>query len=304
MLMPSLSHHGRGLLFLFLVLVLAAAVASSRGDDDTYAVSACRSRPYLCGGVNISYPFYLASDDGESYCGYPGLAVTCDNNNNNNNRRPVLKLGGDSYTISGIDYANLTVSLADADAAGSSGCPVVDHNVTIPPAIRLSLILHSVDYLFFFAGCTFGPDAEPDPKPPKPPTIKPITCGDMDKPPADSMAFVLPRGEVPPGDWSTACRQVFEVPVLKSSVPSKDVAEDPVWRNDGYGEALRAGFLLGWDRSSGGRCGQCEQSSGKCGYSRAGEFAGCLCADGRVGDGGSCSKISADSSSALSWPGT
>ena len=297
-------HHDRGRLLL--VLLLLAAAVASRGDDDTYAVSACRSRPYLCGGVNISYPFYLASDDakavpdhdGESYCGYPGLAVICDGAN----KKPVLKLGDDNYTVSVIDYANLVVSLADADAAGAGngGCPVVDHNVTIPPAVQLSLILHSVDYLFFFVGCSFGTEAEPAPKPPKPPTIKPITCGDMDKP--ASMTFVLPRGEVPPGDWSSACRQVFEVPVLKSSVPSKAVAEDPVWRNDGYSKALRAGFQLGWDRSS-GPCGQCEQSSGKCGYNRAGEFLGCLCADGRVGDGGSCSKISADSS-ALFWPGT
>jgi len=296
---PTPSHHHDRVLLLLVLLLLAAAVAS-RGDDDTYAVSACRSRPYLCGGVNISYPFYLASDDakavpdhdGESYCGYPGLAVSCDDANN----KAVLKLGDDNYTVSGIDYANLIVSLADADAAGAGngGCPVVDHNVTIPPAVRLSLILHSVDYLFFFVGCSFGTEAEPAPKPPKPPTIKPITCGDMDKP--ASMTFVLPRGEVPPGDWSSACRQVFEVPVLKSSVPSKAVAEDPVWRNDGYGKALRAGFQLGWDPSS-GPCGQCEQSSGKCGYNRAGEFLGCLCADG------GCSKISADSS-ALSWPGT
>ncbi|XP_066312349.1 LEAF RUST 10 DISEASE-RESISTANCEUS RECEPTOR-LIKE PROTEIN KINASE-like 2.1 isoform X2 [Miscanthus floridulus] len=287
--MLSLSHHDRGLLHLLVLLLLAAAVAS-RGDDDTYAVSACRSRPYLCGGVNISYPFYLASDDakavpdhdGESYCGYPGLAIICDGANN----KPVLKLGDDNYTVSGIDYANLIVSLADADAAGAGngGCPVVDHNVTIPPAVRLSLILHSVDYLFFFVGCSFGPEAEPAPKPPKPPTIKPITCGDMDKP--ASMTLVLPRGEVPPGDWSSACRQIFEVPVLKSSIPPD--AQDPVWRKDGYGKALRAGFQLGWDRSSGGPCGQCEQSSGKCGYNRAGEFLGCLCPDGRVGDGGSC----------------
>ncbi|XP_066312374.1 LEAF RUST 10 DISEASE-RESISTANCEUS RECEPTOR-LIKE PROTEIN KINASE-like 2.1 isoform X3 [Miscanthus floridulus] len=286
--MLSLSHHDRGLL----LLLLAAAVAS-RGDDDTYAVSTCRSRPYLCGGVNISYPFYLASDDakavpdhdGESYCGYPGLAVICDGANN----KPVLKLGDDNYTVSGIDYANLIVSLADADAAGAGngGCPVVDHNVTITPPVRLSLILHSVDYLFFFVGCSFGPEAEPAPKPPKPPTIKPITCGDMDKP--ASMTLVLPRGEVPPGDWSSACRQIFEVPVLKSSMPPD--AQDPVWRKDGYGKALRAGFQLGWDRSSGGPCGQCEQSRGKCGYNRAGEFLGCLCADG-----GSCNIVASTSS--------
>lgn len=93
-----------------LLLLLFLAVGCS--GDDTYAASACRWRPYLCGGVNISYPFYLASDtkavpdhDGESYCGYPGLAVTCDGGN-----RAVLKLGGDNYTVSRIDYASLIVS--------------------------------------------------------------------------------------------------------------------------------------------------------------------------------------------------
>lgn len=306
--MPSLSHLDRGLLLLPL-LVLAAAVASrGDGDDASYTVSACRSRPYLCGGVNISYPFYLASDTeavpdlaGESYCGYPGLAVSCGGG------EPVLRLGDDSYAVLRIDYANQVVSLADADAAAGDdgGCPVVDHNVTIPqdtPA-RLSLLHSAVDYLLFFVGCSFGPGPDPEaagPRPPKPRSIKPITCGDLGSTPG-SMPFVLPRGEVPPGDWSSACRQVFEAPVLRDSVPSD--AQDPLWRSGGYGSALRAGFQLGWDRSS-GPCGQCEQSSGgMCGYSRAGEFLGCLCADGRVRDGG-CSTISAGPSSALSLSGT
>ncbi|CAO2178695.1 unnamed protein product [Urochloa humidicola] len=296
--MPSLLCH-RGLLVLLLLLL--AAVPPSRGDD-AYAVSACRQQPYICGGVNITYPFYLANEtkavpdhDGESYCGYPGLAVTCDEASSNS--KAVLKLGNDSYTVSRIDYASLTVSLA---AAGDgNGCPIVDHNVTIPASVRLALPISAVEHLFFFINCSFGPgpdaaDAadQPKPRPPKPPSIKPITCGGADKAGAVS-SFVLPSRDVPPGDWSGACRQIFDVPVLRDSVPRD--AQDPKWRKDGYGKAIRAGFLLGWDRSS-GECAQCEQDNGKCGYSGEGEFLGCLCGDGHM-DGGGCSKTLADSSS-------
>jgi len=98
---------------------------------------------------------------------------------------------------------------------------------------------------------------------------------------------------VPPGDWFSACTRVFEVPVLRGAAPRD--AQDPKWRSDGYGKALRAGFQLGWKRGS-GECGRCEQSGGKCGFGRGGEFLGCLCANGRMGDGG-CSKTLADSSS-------
>jgi hypothetical protein len=93
------------------------------------------------------------------------------------------------------------------------------------------------------------------------------------------------------GDWSSACRQVFKVPVLRDSI-SLD-AQDPKWRNNGYGRALSAGFQLRWDRSS-GECSRCEQSSGKCGYSQAGEFVRCLCADGHV-DGDGCGGVLSDS---------
>nr|CAB3473943.1 unnamed protein product [Digitaria exilis] len=294
--MLSLSHHhDRGLLLMLLLLTMA--IVTSRGD----ATSACRRLPYLCGGVNISYPFYLASDtkaipdhDGESYCGYPGLAISCHGSSSN---KAILNLSGDSYAISSIDYTNLTVSLADADASSNGNCPTVDHNVTIPPVVKLALPISAVDYLFFFVNCSFGhPDADDldpfttKPKPPKPPTIKPITCGGFDEA-REPMTFVLPTGDVPPGDWSGACESVFEAPVLRGAVPRD--AMDPKWRSDGYGKALRDGFRLAWDRSS-GRCGQCEQSGGMCGYGRGGEFLGCLCADGRVEDGG-CSKILADS---------
>nr|CAB3477990.1 unnamed protein product [Digitaria exilis] len=218
--MLPLSHRA-----LLPLLLLTMAIVTSRGDD-TYATSACRWQPYLCGDVNISYPFYLASDtkaipdhDGESYCGYPGLAISCNRSSN----KAILNLAGDSYAVSSIDYTNLTVSLADADASNGD-CPTVDHNVTIPPDVKLALPISAVDYLFFFVNCSFGhPDAD-----------------DLDP-------FTTKRSE----------------------------------------------RRLGWDRSS-GQCGQCELSGGMCGYGSGGEFLGCLCADGRVEDGG-CSKILADS---------
>ncbi|CAL4962006.1 unnamed protein product [Urochloa decumbens] len=302
--MPPLSNHARRGLLLLLLLFSFLAAGCSGADDAAYAVSACRWQPYLCGGVNITYPFYLASDakavpdrDGESYCGYPGLGIRCDGGTT-----AVLKLDNDSYAVSRIDYASLTVSLADADATaagGSTGCPVVDHNVTIPASVHLALPISAVDHLFFFVSCSFGPgpDADPalaKPRPPKPPSIKPITCGGADKAPGGGLSFVLPSRDVPPGDWSGACRQIFQVPVLRESVPRD--AQDPKWRSDGYRKALRAGFLLGWDRSS-GDCSLCEQSSGKCGYSSAGEFLSCLCADGRMADGGCSKTLIADSSS-------
>ncbi|GJM93519.1 hypothetical protein PR202_ga10081 [Eleusine coracana subsp. coracana] len=288
--MPS-SHcrHGGGLLPVLLILL--AAAAATHGDDDTYAAPACRRQPYVCGMVNITYPFYLSSGDTESYCGYPGLDVRCDGGT-----RAVLRLGTGTYTVSRIDYDNLTVSLADADANAAGSCPTVSHNVTIPTDIRLFLRDSAVDYLLFFLDCSFGgpkPTGDDAPKPPKPPSFKPITTCGGEKGAAAS--FAIPRADVPSGDWSRACRAVFEVPVLRDAVPS-NARNDPAWRNGGYAAAIRAGFQVGWERSS-GRCVQCEQGNGKCVYGRGGAFLGCVCADdGRVDSTGGCSRIVSD------WP--
>lgn len=283
------------------LLLLALLVATTHGDDDNYAAPAnCRRQTFICGAVNITYPFYLSSDT-EPYCGYPGLAVRCDGGT-----KAVLRLGADNhtYTVSRIDYDNLTVSLADASIAAAAGtCPTVDHNVTVPtpaPGAPLFLRAAALDYLLFFLECSFGgpkPAAGDEPKPPKPPSIKPITCGggggsDDDKGPgrdAANLSFVVPRADVPSGDWpSRACRAVFEVPVLRDAVP-RGARDDDAWRGGGYGAALRSGFQVGWERSSSGACARCEQGDGKCGYSRGGKFLACVCADGRADAGGGCS---------------
>jgi hypothetical protein len=188
------SPLGRGLLtFLF----LAAAIASSRGDDTYTAAPACRRQPYVCGTVSIAYPFYLSNETEAPHCGYPGLAVRCDGGNT-----AILQLGADNYKVSRIDYDNLTVSLADA-AAATGSCVTVDHNVTFPPGAQLFLSSAAVDYLLFFLDCAFGgPKLPAAPDGPKPPSIKPITCGggsDKGPGPGAVASFLLPVGAVPRG---------------------------------------------------------------------------------------------------------
>ncbi|EMS48970.1 hypothetical protein TRIUR3_06248 [Triticum urartu] len=178
---------------------------------------------------------------------------------------------GDDYTVSNINYTSLTVSLTDADVGGDGTCPMVDHNVTVPKQFHLPT--STIAYLFF-VNCTFLPVADFATLR-KPPSIKPVTCGSSGQEPA--MSFVLPERE-----------SVYRAPVLKDALPAD--AKDPGWREDGYAKALRGGFQVSTDRSS-GPCSQCEQSSGKCGYNRTGEFSGCFCANGVLVGNDGCSEI-------------
>lgn len=279
--MSPLYRHRLGHVIVLLVVLFAAA---SHGDPagGAYDRPTCQPEPSTCGHLSVKYPFHLydRTEEPHSPCGYPGLDIVCDDD------KPALRLGGDDYTVSDIDYSSLTVSLADADVGGDGTCPMVHHNVTVPKQFHLPT--STIAYLFFFVNCTFEPDAAPKPLR-KPPSIKPVTCRTTEEEP--SMSFVLPEREIPPKDWWQVCRSVYAAPVLKDALPAD--AKDPGWRDDGYAKALRGGFQVGWDRSS-GPCGQCEQSGGKCGYNRTGGFLGCFCANGAlmVGSAAGCSKIS------------
>ncbi|KAF0917864.1 hypothetical protein E2562_021519 [Oryza meyeriana var. granulata] len=258
-----------------LLLLLFLLVAASHGDasGDTYNTSMCRQEPAYCGNVYISYPFYLAEDtkdlngSSNSYCGYPGLAIDCDDD------KPMLQLNGtDKYKVNNISYGSITnVSLVYREFLDDSiGCPRVDHNVTFSPGSWLFFPGMSVDFLVFFLGCSFTSLLLP------PENIDPITCSLIG---LTGQSYVLPKDKVPPGNWSQVC-EIFEVPVLKYQPmdPKGDV-----WRRGGYGQFLRQGFQLSLnDSGRPANCAQCEESSGRCGHSQDGEFLGCLCPDGRV----------------------
>uniref|UniRef100_A0A453FBT5 non-specific serine/threonine protein kinase n=1 Tax=Aegilops tauschii subsp. strangulata TaxID=200361 RepID=A0A453FBT5_AEGTS len=272
-----------------LLLLLLLWVATSHGDssdDGAYDPSMCLNQPYTCGEVRISYPFYLYEETKDIkgnnfYCGYPGLGIICDDN------KPILQLNSiANYTVNSIDGALATVSLADPnvdDDRNTCPRPRIDHNITLQKGSLLYFPDSAVDYLIFFIDCIFNSTFH------QPNSIYPISCEALHSPAA--MSFVLPEREIPPKDWWQACRSVYAAPVLKDALPAD--AKDPGWREDGYAKALRGGFQVGWDRSS-GPCGQCEQSGGKCGYNRAAGFLGCFCANGGlvVGNAAGCSKIS------------
>ncbi|KAM0892465.1 hypothetical protein ACQ4PT_025761 [Festuca glaucescens] len=284
--MSPLRRHRHGHILALLVVLFAAG---SDGDPagDTFS---CQPEPSTCGPLSVRYPFHLYSGrDDAPTCGYPGLAIHCDDDDDD--AKPILRLGDDNYAVSDINYTTLIVSLADADVVGdSSSCPTVRHNVTVPSPFHLPT--SALAYLFFFTGCDFTPDAaEFAPKPPrKPPGIKPITCGSSGAEPT-TMSFVLREDKVPPKEWWRACQSVYRAPVLGDAI--KGDAQSAAWRDGGYAKALRDGFQVGWDRIGSGPCGRCEQSGGKCGYNSTGGFLGCLCADGALAAGSDgCGKIS------------
>ncbi|KAM0872272.1 hypothetical protein ACQ4PT_038834 [Festuca glaucescens] len=258
-----------------LLLVLLLFVAAFHGDSSgaTYNSSMCLNQTYTCGELSISYPFYLSSETGElngynnSYCGYPGLGILCDDD------KPILQLNGTTtnYTVKSISGASANVLLADPEVVEGS-CPRVDHSVTFSPGAWLDFPATTVDYIVFFLSCYFQLGVV------KPPTLDPITCTDF-LVGVPGLSFVLPNASVPPGNWSQACRHVIQVPVLKYELFDPKV---DAWTNTGYGEVLRQGFQVSWDDKKPVQCRHCEQSNGRCAYNQTGGFLGCLCTNGQI----------------------
>ncbi|XP_051225513.1 LEAF RUST 10 DISEASE-RESISTANCEUS RECEPTOR-LIKE PROTEIN KINASE-like 2.4 isoform X2 [Lolium perenne] len=267
--MPLLLSPHHQLLLLFLLL---AAASHGVASGATYDSSMCLSEPFTCGAVSFSYPFYRSSDrkdvDGNenSYCGYPGMGIVCDND------KPMLQLDGvGNYAVKSIDGTRANVSIADPEAVGS--CPRVDHNVTFGPGTWLEFPNTTVDYLVFFLSCYFGAGLV------KPATLDPITCSEFVSG-VPGASFVFPNESVPAaGNWSQACRQVILVPVFKYGPVDPS---NSTWRNTGYGDVLRQGFQVSWDNRP-VSCTQCEESNGRCAYKQTGEFHGCLCTNGQIG---------------------
>ncbi|WVZ99507.1 hypothetical protein U9M48_044790 [Paspalum notatum var. saurae] len=269
-----------------LLLLAAAAAAFPRGaravpDGTYYNASKCHP-PVACGGsVVIRYPFFLADaasmvavvgDTAYSYCGYPGMAVACEDG------RATLRLKDSNYTVLAIDYANHNLTVADADVLDrpGDGCPRVTHNVTVPTDTWLNLSATADDDLVFFFDCVF---TEGLPPPPPPPPLLPINCSSFQEQDG-AMSFVAVEADLPPSDqWPWACKEVFLAPVLKDMVLGARNDYYEHLNSDGYGELLKQGFQLSWDPSR-GPCFLCEKSSGQCSYNQSGEFIGCLCSDG------------------------
>jgi hypothetical protein len=266
---------------LAVVLLLCGAWVAAADNDTRYNPSMCEAS-FPCGAnVNIHYPFFLANatmaidgyDTALSYCGYPGMAVSC----HEAAGRATLQLHGDNYTVLDINYADHTATVVDADVLDGGGdCPRVTHNVTVPAGTWLNLSTAANDNLVFFFDCDFATAAGPNEPPPGLPP--PINCTGFPGRGGGTSSYVSAA-------WdellSSACKAVITVPVLKYWLLSGDNL--PRLNDDGYGKVLKRGFQLTWDPSA-GPCYECEDSRGQCSYNQHGDFLGCLCSDGRVRD--------------------
>ncbi|CAL4955045.1 unnamed protein product [Urochloa decumbens] len=235
---------------LLLFVFLTVHVPASHGDPalllTTYDASMC-SDSFMCGGVNITYPFYLSNAiretaDNKSYysCGYTGLEITCQAGEGLS-ATPVVRLGGDSYTVLDISYDSNTIILADSDVLlGSPRCPK-PHNVTFDHE-WLRYNSSSYDNLTFFYDC-----------------------------------YSVPSG------FDTAKYQINcpGLPVLQRDVVMK---YEYMLANGGYGDVLEMGFELEWNRVTTDQCYRCEGSGGRYSYGQSKAFLGCLCSAGKVGN--------------------
>ncbi|XP_052142958.1 LEAF RUST 10 DISEASE-RESISTANCE LOCUS RECEPTOR-LIKE PROTEIN KINASE-like 2.1 isoform X1 [Oryza glaberrima] len=291
------------LLLLSLLLIgVHASVSHGSPLPPTYNTSIC-SKSYKCGGVNISYPFYLSNATGETYdytqfsCGYTDLKIFCSRDRPGRNETPTILLGGDNYTVLNIIYDSQTIVLADTDALRGGSCPRVRHNFTFGQAYEWLQYTGSPDNLTFFFGCKLNL------APPIVPGLVSvadqyqINCKTFSNGPDGGDSFVFTSGELEaPAESELArrCSQVIVVPVNGSILNSSNQSALP---SGGYGQVLNKGFDLAWNSRKDDQCNKCEQSRGYCSYSQNRIFLGCLCSDGKVGSQSQdCRSASRDSS--------
>uniref|UniRef100_A0A0E0C6F4 Wall-associated receptor kinase galacturonan-binding domain-containing protein n=1 Tax=Oryza meridionalis TaxID=40149 RepID=A0A0E0C6F4_9ORYZ len=271
------------LLPFFLLIGVHASVSHGSPLPPTYNTSIC-SKSYECGGVNISYPFYLsnATDYYTRFsCGYTDLKIFCSRDRPGRNETPTILLGGDNYTVLNIIYDSQTIVLADTDVLRGGSCPRVRHNFTFGQAYEWLQYTGSPDNLTFFFGCNLVPLPPMDSGLTRFADKNQINCKDFSNWPdgGDSFVFTSVELEAPMEyELASRCRQVIVVPVNGSILNSSNQSALP---SGGYGEVLNKGFELAWNSSNYEQCYLCEQSRGYCSYSQNRAFLGCLCSDGK-----------------------
>ncbi|KAJ1284802.1 hypothetical protein BS78_03G233200 [Paspalum vaginatum] len=286
----------------FVFLLLGVHVPASHGSPapipPSYDASICWETS-MCGSVNISYPFYLSNATREityhytsNYsCGYTDLEITCQDEGPT--ATPVIRLGGDDYTVLNISYDSHTITLADSDVHGDARCPAVRHGVNFSE-VWLHTSTSNVNLTFVF-------DCDPD-VPPRYTSKYRIDCDGVKSPFGGEASFVFTPDDKDDERELAApyyCKEVITVPV-RSSFLAMASNNQTMFTSGGYGEVLRHGFELVWSYgTTDDHCEPCEESGGHCAYSQHREFLSCLCSGGKAGNP-NCADISANKESASS----
>nr|DAD31859.1 TPA_asm: hypothetical protein HUJ06_010710 [Nelumbo nucifera] len=246
---------------LFLVVVSLILLGLQTNSDTVNSSSVvCRSF-YMCGSVNISYPFWYQNDSlsisDTDYCGYPGFGLSC-SIAAGGIYKTVLRLPKDTYHVTNINYAHQTLTLVDADVTINESCPKVRHNITLNTVPELHYSKYALNLSCFYNCSSIPSDFYSYYSGNR------LSCLANH---ANQQSFVFQEGKVPRGfDWYKNC----EEHVVTTVISPNSVLINRINR------LLLAGFELYWGRIK--DCFVCENSGGRCLYKKK-ELL-CFCKNG------------------------
>ncbi|CAO2178702.1 unnamed protein product [Urochloa humidicola] len=224
-----------------------------------------------CGEHVVQYPFSLLN---ESYCGYPGLGLICEDN-----ATLILPVKSHRYTIAHIDYQSHTVAVSDADVDEYGfGCPRLHMNLTIDTSsywLQLTPMDSNVTFLY---NCKKNASLSS--------AVELSWCQQGD---GGKRWYVLPDGGTGTEVYEYECEEVVVAPVLavhKARMVPAPAA--PAAANGSFADVVRAGFELSYI-SHPEQCDGCERSGGWCGYrhnqtNADGRSFTCFCNSGPTAD--------------------
>ncbi|KAF8021333.1 hypothetical protein BT93_G1691 [Corymbia citriodora subsp. variegata] len=215
------------------------------------------SLPVACGGLNITFPFYVR-DRQPSYCGFPGFDLSCADD------RPVITLSSDNYVVHDIFYKNQSLRVSNAalsndnSTAFSYCAPGSLKNLTLATTLfQLSQNVTATFSLLYDCNISLRADELLNYR---------ISCPGEEQGESGIVLGIYGDGKDQEViDATKECGTLVEAPVAAE------------WRGRAeIEEALSSGFVLNWTASD---CCACEESGGKCGFDYGIFHFRCYCPD-------------------------
>ncbi|CAI8605061.1 unnamed protein product [Vicia faba] len=206
--------------------------------------------PKTCGNQTITYPFYIKGIQ-ETFCGYPGFGITCDNTIG----FPILNLSNTFYTINQILYQNHSFRVSNpmfSRTDTKKGCLSLSptQNPSFPN--NTFYLAHNQTEVRLFFGCDSS-------KLPRTLQRNKIGCSAEN----ETSSVVALYGDDKNASFLSCRDDVVYTRVengLKGSIQ----------------ESLRKGFRLNWIASD---CRECNSTGGRCGFDADIFNFRCYCTD-------------------------
>lgn len=219
--------------------------------------------PALCGGINITYPFWLAGTHPPE-CGYRAFEVTCDNGNVTLTKSFLM-----SYQILDIFYPNNSFRVINVvDLISPNDTCDLDTLFNVSSVLGLSPFKISPKNLelSFLYDCDLG-------KGHAPPSWTRVPCPTT--PDYNATVFALFGNNYTSGDIG------MPPPPMNCNVSKIPVLGYQGATGADYQRLLKRGFLL--EYMDGGACAACTETGGQCRFNTTDDAIACYCADGDDG---------------------